>query len=79
MKESTAYIILLIGIIVIALIPIHPYPEKITKCRIDSVVIKRKYEEIPEIIRECWTSCGIMGEGDYNVGDSIQIKTIILK
>jgi hypothetical protein len=80
--EILAYIILLVGVVGFALIPIDSkHAEKITYCRIDSVVTTPKDEFIPEIVNKCWTDCGYVfsSKKNYHIGDSIQVKTIIIE
>ncbi len=81
MKESVAYLILFIGIMIIGLMPVHSsYPETITYYRIDSISMSHKYSMEPEVVYTYHTSFGPISAGNklYNVGDSIPVKTIII-
>lgn len=88
MKEATKdmipYLILLLGIVIIGLLSVKcdsKYPQKITTCRIDSIESVPKNIITQDIINKCYTSCGetFLTPDMYHVGDSIHIKTLIIK
>ena len=82
-QELAAYLILLCGIICIGLIPIDSkHSEKINYCHVDSIAkVNSGLIFIPEYTNKCWTDCGYIffTKKEYSIGDSIQIKTIIIE
>lgn len=83
-KDIIPYLIMLLFIVMIALLIIpqdSKYPQKITSCRIDSIVSVPKNIITQDIINKCYTSCGetFLTSLEYKVGDSIKIKTLIIK
>jgi hypothetical protein len=50
-------------------------------CRIDSIYMKPKYEFSPELLTKYHTACGLTftSNKEYSIGDSIEVKTIILQ
>ena len=80
MKEYYPYLILLLGVLIIAFLPVHSYPEKISYHRIDSTSVKPRYSVEPELEYTYYTNGGniSLGYDKYKVGDSIPVKTIIV-
>ncbi len=77
-----AYGILLIFIGTVMFMPIkHNDLVKSSFCKIDSIYTKPKYEFIPEQITKYHTACDIIftSNKEYHLGDSIEIKTIIVQ
>lgn len=81
MKDNTPYWLLLIGIIMLAFMPMGSKKvEKVKYCHIDSTYTELKEVYSPELMNEYWTDCDITfsSKKEYKIGDSIQIKTIIV-
>lgn len=83
MKDAIPYFILLLGVAIIVLFMIpdnSKYPQKITYYRIDSIESVPKNLIPQDIINKYYTSCGtFLTSVEYKVGDSIKIKTLIIK
>lgn len=85
MKNSMLYILWGVCImsleIIIILTPNKHNVEKISYCHIDSISQEPKYEFIPELVTRYHTDCNITisSNKNYKLGDSIQIKTIIVQ
>jgi len=80
--DFLGYGILLAGVITIGLIPIHSNNiEKIKYCEIDSIYSQYKYEFTPKTITKYHTKCDIIFNSThkYHIGDSIEVKTIIIE
>ena len=83
MKEHSKYFIIWIGAMLLITCSMHKRKtntEVISYCKIDSIVSVSKNTLTPEKINKCWTDCGetFVTNKDYKIGDSIQIKTIIV-
>jgi hypothetical protein len=78
--EKIGYSILLIGLLLIALIPMDKVTttEETRFYRVDSISSRLKYEVMPEKIYTYHTVIGpiMLSNNRYKVGDSIQIKII---
>ena len=80
--ETVCYGLLIVGFGFIVFMPIKS--NNLTKskfCRIDSIYTKLKYEFSPEQSTKYHTACGITftSNKEYNIGDSIEVKTIIVE
>ena len=81
MKDNTPYWLLLLGVIVLAFMPMgSKNAEKVKYCHIDSTAVELKEVYSPEVMNKYWTDCDIVfsSKKEYHIGDSIQIKTIIV-
>lgn len=75
-------IILLVGILTIGLIPVHSNNiEKVKYCKIDSIYSASTQEFISKTITKYHTKCNIIftSTHQYNINDSIEVKTIIIE
>jgi len=80
--EVVAYGILLIFLGFIAFMPIKSNDLVKSKfCKIDSIYTQPKYEFLPEQTTKYRTECGLTftSNKEYNLGDSIEVKTIIVQ
>ncbi len=84
-KETTGVMILfaiIIGLFAFIILSSNNHNiEKITYCHIDSISQTSKYEFMPELLTRYHTDCNITISSVkvYKLGDSIQIKTIIIQ
>lgn len=85
MKEKIGYFVIIISVFTLACFmitsPISNRLEKISYCKIDSIYTIPKYEIMPELVTKYHTQCGytFSSNKNYHIGDSIQIKTIIIE
>jgi hypothetical protein len=78
-KEDYPYIIFFIIVLLIAILPTPNITFTHKKfCVVDSVVIVKKYDVMPNLLDECHTSCGvILLDGlRVDVGDTIIYEMI---
>lgn len=80
MKHPMTLILFFVAIMIIALKPSHSNNEKIKYCHIVAIATIQKESYSPELINEYWTDCNMSfsSKKEYNIGDSIPIKTIII-
>jgi hypothetical protein len=80
--EILGYCLLLIFACVICFLPVgSDNIEKIKYCKIDSIYTLPKYEFTSEKITKYHTECDVIFSSKhiYIVGDSIEVKTIIIQ
>ena len=78
-KENLPYFILFLIVLLIAFIPTPKINFSDQKfCVVDSVVVVKKYDVMPNLANKCYTSCGVvLLDGlRVNVGDTIVYKII---
>ena len=74
-------LIFILGLLTKIFLPSHPIIEKIKYCKIDSFNVIYKNEFSPELLTKYYTECNIIfsSNKEYYIGDSIEVKTIIIE
>lgn len=71
------FIVVLISVIFLIGQPnhLHTIKSKPLNCVIDSVVHKKRYENLPDVVHIYYTNCGVgfYSYKEYNIGDSVSI------
>ena len=81
--EKIGYGILLLGLIILAILPINNTntTEEVLRYRVDSISTNLRYDVMPEKVYRYYTKFGVISgpKDKYKVGDSVEVRIIKIR